>query len=140
MKAIKTQRTFAVWLLLFGFAAAQAPADVAGRWSGAIEIPGSPLAVVVTFTAEGGLAGTIDIPAQGAQALPLENISAEGKQLSFAISGVPGAPTFEGQLEEGEIRGTFTQSGQTFPFTLSREAAAGVTAVEPAEVGTYEDP
>ena len=140
MKATKSQWTFTVWLLLFGFAAAQTPADLAGRWSGSIEIPGSPLEVLVTFTAEEGLGGTIDIPAQGAEGLPLENVSADGQQISFAIQGVPGAPTFEGQLEAGEIRGTFTQSGQEFPFTLSREAGAGVTAAEPAEAGTYEDP
>ena len=142
MKATVRHWTFALWLCLtaFGFAAAQTPAAVAGRWSGAIEIPGSPLAVVVTFTAEGGLAGTIDIPAQGAQGVPLENVSADGQQVGFAIQGVPGAPTFEGQLEAGEIRGTFSQSGQTFPFTLAREAGAGVMAAEPAEAGTYEDP
>lgn len=142
MKAVIKHRTLTVWfcLTVFGFAAAQTPADLAGRWSGAIEIPGSPLEIVVTLTAEDALGGTIDIPAQGAQDVPLENVSTDGQRVSFAIQGVPGVPTFEGQLEEGEIRGTFTQSGQTFPFTLSREETAGVTAAEPAEVGTYKDP
>lgn len=133
-------RTIYLLLVLAGTALAQTPEDVAGDWRGAIDIPGSPLEVVVTFTAEGGLTGTIDIPAQGAEEVPLENVTLTGAQVGFAIQGVPGAPTFEGQLEGSDIEGTFTQSGQTFPFALSRDETAGVAAAEPAVADSFEDP
>jgi len=130
-----------VGVLAVGLATIQAQEEVVGRWSGTIQTPGTPLEVLVTLERRGdALAGTIDIPAQGAQDLPLENVSAEGERVSFSIRGVSGAPTFEGRLEGGEIRGTFSQAGQAFPFTLSRAVTAGATAAEPASAGTYEDP
>uniref|UniRef100_UPI001F4B49D7 hypothetical protein n=1 Tax=Escherichia coli TaxID=562 RepID=UPI001F4B49D7 len=36
---------------------------------------------------------------------------------------IPGEPTFDGTLSDGTLSGTFSQSGQTFPFTLDRQAA-----------------
>lgn len=137
-------RALAAWLLL-GFAAAQPQPNegVAGSWSGTVETPGTPLEVIVTLTAQEPLAGTIDIPAQGAEGLPLEDVALTGAQVRFTIQGVPGAPTFVGRLEAGEIRGTFTQAGQAFPFELARKAAAATaepTAAEPAEAETYNDP
>jgi hypothetical protein len=37
---------------------------------------------------------------------------------------VPGDPTFQGQLKDGEIRGTFTQLGRGHEFVLGRESVA----------------
>lgn len=108
-------------LILAGTALAQTPEDVAGDWRGAIEVPGSPLEIGVTFEVQpGGLAGTIDIPAQGAQDVPLEDVRLEGEQLTFAIQGIPGKPTFSGPVSGDTIEGEFRQSGQTFPFSLKR--------------------
>src|SRR5690606_25302091 len=83
-----------------------------GTWEGAIEIPGSPLGVVVTLAGEAGsLSGTIDIPAQGAAGLALTAVSVEGQAVTFAIANTPGSPTFDGTLDGDAITGTFTQSG-----------------------------
>lgn len=129
------------WLLI-GFAAAQPQPNetVTGSWSGSIETPGTPLEVIVTFTARDALAGTIDIPAQGAEDLPLGDVTLTGARVRFTIRGVPGAPTFAGRLEGDELRGTFTQAGQEFPFELARDVTAEPTAAEPAEADTYSDP
>ena len=133
---------------LFGtFTAAQTPEDVAGTWAGAIEIPGSPLEVMVTLAAEGeALTGTIDIPAQGAADLPLEDVTLEDDTLSFMISEVDGDPTFDGTVTGDRFTGTFSQSGQDFPVNLTQGEAdtdATAQAAEPApeeNVKTYEDP
>lgn len=117
--------------------ATQAAAEADGRWEGHIEIPGAPLLVKVVLEREADAwQGTIDIPAQGAEALPLFRISVgnagDGAQrVEFAIRGVPGGPTFRGRLEGGEILGEFEQGGATFPFKLGRQAAAVKRPQEP---------
>src|SRR5688572_10426466 len=66
-----------------------------GPWSGAIQIPNSPLRVIVRFSgAADSLKGTIDIPQQAAQGLPLEVSLNEGR-LRFKIVGAPGDPLFD---------------------------------------------
>lgn len=97
---------------------------VAGHWEGAIELPGMKLEVLVDFklTAEKKLEGVISIPVQKAKDLPLENIKIEGGEISFTIAGVPGNPVFKGKLDDSgqKMTGTFSQSGQNFPFTLNK--------------------
>ncbi len=96
--------------------------DLAGHWEGEIELPGTKLTVLLDLAQEqGGWRGTCDIPAQGANDLPLERIRTFGARIELSIAGIPGDPTFRGELREGKIRGTFTQSGQAFPFWLGRE-------------------
>lgn len=113
-----------------------AESPVAGAWQGAIEIPGMPLEVTVRLTLEAaGWQGSIDIPAQGAVDLPLGDIVVEGTEATFAISGIPGDPVFSGTVEDDRITGTFSQSGQEFPFTLTRQDAD-----EAAAPTGYEDP
>lgn len=110
-----------------------AKAAAAGDWRGSIEIPDSPLDVLVVLANEGERwAGKIDIPAQGAQNLPLEAITVAGRKASFRIAKIRGEPTFAGELtaDGAQLAGTFTQGGQSFPFTLRRaEAAAKDLAV-----------
>lgn len=102
-------------------------AMVAGDWQGSIQFPGEVLQVSVHLQqgAKGEWSGTIDIPAQKAKGLPLTQIKLEGQQLSFQISGVPGNPTFKGQLSDQEhtLSGKFEQAGQSFDFSLSQPPA-----------------
>ena len=134
------------WLLaaaaLFLAVAPAAAQSLTGDWSGHIALPGQELGVVVHLVDEAaGLRGTIDIPAQDAEALPLQAFRRDGQKLEFAIAGVPGAPTFRGEITADAIAGTFTQGGQTFPFTLARAAAAAAKQQQAlADVGTWLDP
>ncbi len=108
----------------FSLRGQEAP-SVAGHWEGEIEIPGMALQVLVDLEAAAdGWRGTIAIPMQGARGLPLTGIEIGGERVRFAIQGVPGDPTFDGTLAQGEIRGRFTQGGATFPFRLGREPVA----------------
>ena len=114
------------WLLVglsvWSVAAAQ---ELSGQWHGELELPGTPLAVGLSFSqTPGGLRGTIDIPAQGVNELPLTDLTQKGKSVMFGLQGIPGDPRFDGKLsasgERAKLAGTFSQSGQSFPFTLTR--------------------
>jgi hypothetical protein len=107
-------------------AAGAQDAKFIGHWEGAIQVPGTPLAMSVDFTAKagGGLSATISIPAQGAKDLPLSDVSQTNTEIAFKISGVPGDPSFKGTLsaDGAKINGTFTQGGANIPFALERKA------------------
>ncbi|MGD9347184.1 MAG: serine hydrolase, partial [Candidatus Aminicenantes bacterium] len=125
------------WTLVLFFPHLWGTSDVPsleGHWEGSIDIPGMTLEVNIDFRMDkGGIwEGDISIPAQKAKDLTLKNINVAGKDVSFAISEVPGDPTFKGTFSDDgtKIAGDFTQNEQTFPFTLSREASPVVKAKE----------
>ncbi len=107
--------------------------DPAGRWEGAVEVPGTKLGVEVTLAKEGeGWKGTISIPMQGAKDLPLEKIEVMGKAVKFTISGIPGAPTFQGVLADdgSTIAGDFKQGGASLKFSLKRAGESAKAAAD----------
>ncbi len=121
-RAHRAAAVFLFFLSLPVLAAAQAP-PAAGHWEGAIQVPGHDLLVKIDLTSVNGTwQGTIDIPEQGAKALPLEKIAVEGDHVQLSIAGVPGNPAFDGKLADGKITGTFTQGMASIPFHLGREA------------------
>ncbi len=98
---------------------------VEGHWEGNIELPGTPLLVRIDLNHRDGYwVGTIDIPAQAAEGLPLGNFAIDGEAISFAIADIPGDPVFNGRLEGLEMAGTFTQGMFEAPFRLGREEVA----------------
>ncbi len=106
------------------FLSAQSP-QPSGHWEGALEIPGSPLQVLVDLSSgKEGWTGKASIPQQGAKDLALSQVAVTGRVVTFALAGVPGNPTFKGELNpEGTVlAGQFTQGGQSIPFKLTREA------------------
>ena len=108
--------------------------DASGHWEGSIEVPGQSLVVMVDLEqTDGAWSGTIDIPAQGADDLPLSAVTVVGETVQFTISGVPGEPTFEGTLADGEISGEFTQGPARLPFRLGREAVEVEAPPRPQE-------
>lgn len=110
--------------LVPGLAQAALPAAAGGHWEGEINLPQNQVLQIMVDLEEasGAWKGTIDIPSQGAKDLPLEQVAVDGPKVRFVITGVPGSPTFEGTLENGEIKGTFTQGGGSAPFRLGRHA------------------
>ena len=127
---------FIVIVFVVGISTSYAEDRVIGHWEGHIEIPGQPLAVKIDLAVDDGdWRGTIGIPAQGAKDLPLSGIhvaeEGEGTRVKFSIRDVPGNPTFDGQLQNGIISGTFSQGGVKFDFRLSREVVADL--VRPQE-------
>ena len=103
--------------------AASSPFDLEGHWEGEIVLPSGALQVMIDFAAGvDGWTGTIDIPVQAAQDLPLIDISVDGPRARFTIAGVPGNPTFAGLFRDGELAGSFTQGAARLDFRLAREA------------------
>ncbi len=125
LKAVVLALAFAGVVAAIPLPAAQDAKPLLGDWKGAIAIMGQELEILTHFTAgEGGAVnGTFDSPLQSAYGLPLANIKIEGKKISFMLSGVPGDPTFNGELDaEGKkIAGTFTQSGLEGTFSLEKQ-------------------
>ncbi|UCC31456.1 MAG: serine hydrolase [Phycisphaerales bacterium] len=141
-KHTKTTRTVLamVWclnlLLLPALALGGEAKDLAGYWKGAIKIPGMELEIRIDFKKkDDAWEGKISIPAQGAKDLPLANITVEGAKVAFDLPGVPGEPKFVGEISEDgqKTSGEFTQSGQTYPFSLKRAERRAAAATEALE-------
>lgn len=121
----------ALWLIMAAAVTGWGPVSpvlaqdrVAGRWEGAINLPGMDLGIIVVFTADGdSLRGTIDIPMQMAKGLPLRDIVQDGQGMRFALQAGPGLAAFAGTLAADSIAGTFTQATVRCPFILRRAAA-----------------
>ncbi len=110
-------------------ASPQAGPTLAGHWEGLIELPGQKLEINIDFVLkEGAWTGDISIPVQKSQDLPLIGIVLDGFKATFAIQGIPGEPTFKGEIsaDGNKMTGTFTQGGAKFPFSL--ELGADPTA------------
>ena len=108
-------------LALVRSAAAQvlpsSPEKPAGRWTGAMEVPGQRLEMSILLERdEKGWSGTLDVPAQGLRGLPLSDLVVEPNRLKFVLAGIPGDPTYEGTIQGDEIIGEFTQSGMDVPL------------------------
>lgn len=110
-------------LLPAGRAAAQ-PGAV-GRWEGSINVLGTQLGFVVTFTGDGATySATVDIPQQGAKGLALLNVRVEGAKVHFELLGGPGLAVFDGEQLGDTISGTFQQATVNGTFDMKRGAAA----------------
>jgi hypothetical protein len=99
-----------------------------GVWKGSLSVAGVTLDFMITFSMSEGtaLAGTIDIPDQGAAGIHLGDIKTDGLKISFIIDdpGAQGSPTFEGELDEAgrTIEGTFSQSGYEGTFSMDKRS------------------
>ena len=89
------------------------PAALDGHWEGAIAIMGTELAIRVDFrTGAQGLAATIDIPQQGAAALPLTSVELPAARgCTSSCRPGPVSPPSRARRPATTIDGTFTQGG-----------------------------
>ena len=98
---------------------------LAGRWEGAIQIPGNELTLVVDLASDksGAWNGSAILPGLNIKGLPLQDLSIKGSEATFAIKGGSGLPieaTCKGRLSDGTLTGDFTQGGRTAPFQLKQ--------------------
>jgi pimeloyl-ACP methyl ester carboxylesterase len=113
---------FPIWAAQTGPATER---TIAGTWEGVIDFQGVKLRTVSKFAkTDGGWAGTIDSPDQGAYNLPLDNISFADPQVSFGFSMADGKYTGTLNAAGDEIAGEWTQRGVTVPLALKRTNAA----------------
>ncbi len=58
-------------------------ADVSGKWTGSIDVPGQSLDIIVQFQKKEEWAGTISIPVQGISDYPFSSVTVNGQDVSF---------------------------------------------------------
>lgn len=107
--------------------AAQDP--IVGNWEGYIDLQNNKLGISIQIYYESDtLSGSIDIPQQLAQGIPLQNIQhLTGDSLRFEFPAGPGLAKFRGAIiDPDSIGGTFTQRGMRFPFVLRRSSPVSV--------------
>ena len=77
--------------------------------------------------------GARDGSAPGPSELPLSGITAKGDTVTFVLSGIPNAPTFEGKWDKAAqtIKGNVQSQKNSVPFELTRKGDAQVVVPKP---------
>jgi hypothetical protein len=121
-------------LLLCTPALAGAAGEPAGRWEGAIRIPGRELPLIVDLAsrAGGGWTGSLIMPGFGLSGAPMSNIVVGTADVAFDLGGALRSPTygpasFSAHIEgDDRMTGEFRQAGNVAPFTLNKVGRAQV--------------
>ncbi|MDR2936827.1 MAG: hypothetical protein LBU80_05740 [Rikenellaceae bacterium] len=110
--------------------------NITGTWNGQLEAGPQKLRLVVNITQQdAAYTGTMDSPDQGVKGIPLSSVTFVVPDLTFEIQSL--RVVCKGALQNDTlIVGTFTQSGTSFPLSLtkvfaSRQPAAGSQAAIP---------
>lgn len=123
-----------LFVLLASAALCSHAADVAGRWSGRVQIPGRELPVVVDIAkdASGAWIGSLTVPGYNVKGAPLGNVKVDGAAVAFDAGNALGAPpdgpaVFSARLDAGgTMSGEMRQGGNAAPFALKRVGDAQV--------------
>ncbi len=95
--------------------------ELEGAWQGTLEVNGMTLRLNVTLTNQDGAAtGTMVSVDQGGVEVPIGSIVQTGAHLKFTVPMIGG--TYEGDLKDGQIAGTWSQGPASFPLVLKRLA------------------
>lgn len=105
-----------LFALIMAFSAAAQ--TVEGSWTGKLDVMGTQLNLVFNITkgADGAFACTMDSPDQGAKGIPAEITVTDGVNVKISMSALMAA--YEGELKDGMLKGTFTQSGMSFALDM----------------------
>lgn len=94
-----------------------------GDWVGGIDFGKSWQPVNFHFkTEKEGIAGTLDLPQQGRNGLPLNRVVLESSHVRIEWQGRSGLAIYEGELRDGGIMGSFQQGETKATFILAHEA------------------
>ncbi len=109
---------------------APASSEMAGPWTGRIDVGGTtiPFSVVFAPVTNGPMA-TMDI--QGAHGLPLRAVRAANDAVHFELAAGPGLAVFDGTRTGDTVTGTFQQGPARGTFTMARGPAAPAPATAP---------
>lgn len=88
---------------------------VVGTWKGDLKVGMSKLSLIFHVNKD---TCTLDVPAQGAIGVPASLKELTDTSLTVIMYGIEAG--YQGKLRDGQLVGTFTQRGMTFPLTLSR--------------------
>lgn len=87
------------------------PQDVTGSWKGVLDLGQAKLNLVFNIAKDdaGKLTCTMDSPDQGAKGIPAEIAMVDETKLKITVGAI--GMTYDGELKDGEIKGTFSQNG-----------------------------
>ena len=98
-------------------------AQIEGYWKGQIDLGVQKLEMGFGIQAvESGFSAKLDVPAQGALDIPVDETVFKENQLNMTMSAM--GATYSGVLKEDRIEGEFTQHGMTFPLNLEKGSKA----------------
>ena len=94
--------------------------ELEGNWEGALDIQGTVLRLLVKLARQpdGTGAGTLVSVDQGGAEISLTAVVQKGTHVTLLAASIGG--TFEGELKEGGLSGTWTQGPGKFPLALKR--------------------
>ena len=104
-------------LLIAAFAAfaLQASAqNISGTWNGELNAGIQKIPLVLNLTADGKC--TLDSPQQGAKGIPADIVFISADSLNVSLKALNAS--FAGKLQDGELKGVFTQHGFKLPLNL----------------------
>lgn len=130
--------TLSITLLCTGPAVAGPDPSPEGRWVGGFDNRGGVVAVDARITSGGdALTGTIALPQRAEAGIPLRNVSARGRTMSFEVPGAEANLLFEGRFDSPtRVRGSVRQGLGYTRFELHKVAVLPAADLEGA-YGTY---
>lgn len=100
-----------------------------GQWKGPLKVPGGTLELIITLVplSNGTYYAALDAPKQRISRMPAE-AELKGNDITLRIEQA--GSSFVGKIKDGgaQLTGTWTQPGLSAPLTLTRAAAAPLTA------------
>lgn len=113
---MKTKLNIVTLLLLF---AVPSFAQIEGYWKGKIDLGMQKLEMAFDISStENGYSATLDVPAQGAHNMPVDETVFRDNRLQLTMTAM--GASYSGELKEDIIEGDFSQRGMTFPLSLER--------------------
>jgi hypothetical protein len=94
--------------------------DVEGSWAGALDVDGKilRLALKLSNQADGVATGTLVSVDQGGAEIPIVAVTQTGTHLKLVVRAIAG--TYEADLKDGQLIGTWTQGPGTWPLVFKR--------------------
>jgi pimeloyl-ACP methyl ester carboxylesterase len=95
--------------------------DITGEWNAVLKVQGMQLRLVFhIMKTDSTYKATMDSPDQGAKDIPMSNVTFINKALTVEMEAAK--INYTGILDNnGVVKGSFTQGGQSFPLNLTRE-------------------
>lgn len=92
--------------------------DITGSWKGLLDLGQAKLNLVFNITKDGAgnTTCTMDSPDQGAKGIPAEITVTDNRKLKITVNAI--GMTYEGELKDGEIKGSFSQNGFSVPLDM----------------------
>ena len=113
-----------VLTIAFASMAMSVNAQIVGYWKGKIDLGIQKLEMAFSISSTGdGYSSTLDVPAQGAFDVPVEETSFHEGQLMLTMKAMDA--TYSGVMKDTVIQGEFKQHGMSFPLELTKAVKQG---------------